>query len=134
MPKPAARAVLLLNAAAWAGFGLWLLMDPTGLGGVGLVVDSPLARIEVRGFYGGLELGIAAFLFWSAAAPRRVSAGLLLAALAVGATATGRLLGIALEGGHTTGLMWGFVALETTACVVSVWARRSLAPAADESA
>lgn len=121
-----ARIVLLLNAAAWLGFGLMLLIAPTRLDGVGLVVDNPLGRIEVRGFYGGLELGIAAFLCWSAARRDRLSAGLLLAALAVGATATGRLIGIALEGGQTTASMWTFVAIEATGCVLSLAARRAL--------
>ena len=49
-----------------------------------------------------------------------------MAGLTVGAIAAGRLVGIALEGGSTTSLMWGFVAIETTACVVSLVARRGV--------
>ena len=128
-----ARAVLAISALTWAGFGVMIALNPAGLSGVGLEVDNPLGRVEVRGFYGGLELGLAAFLAWSLCAPERVRAGLMLAALTVGCTASGRLFGIALEGGQTSGLMWTFVALEASACVLSVWAyRRLLAGAATD--
>lgn len=109
-----ARAVLVVSALVWAGFGTMLLVWPERLGGVGLEVDSALARIEVRGFYGGLELGIAAFLAWGARSDvaERLRSCLRLAALGLGGTAAGRLVGIALENGSTTAQMWSFVALE----------------------
>jgi hypothetical protein len=115
-----ARAVLVLSVLAWAGFGTMLLVWPERLGGVGLEVVSPLARIEVRGFYGGLELGLAAFFAWCLAATDRFGPGLMLGALALGGTAAGRLMGIALEGGTTTGQMWGFVAVEAAGASLCV--------------
>lgn len=121
-----ARAVLVLAVLAFAGFGIMLLIWPERLAGVGLQVDTALARIEVRGFYGGLELGIAAFLAWCATSPHRFRPGLTLAALALGGTAAGRLVGIALEGGTTTGAMWSLVALELTGVALSVVALRAL--------
>jgi hypothetical protein len=93
-----ARFTLWFSALAWAAFGAMLLVFPERLGGVGLVVDSSLARVEVRGFYGGLELGIAAFLAWSALAPSRFRAGLMGALLIIGGLAAGRIVGFALEG------------------------------------
>lgn len=121
-----ARVVLGLSSLVWAGFGLMLSIWPERLDGVGLTVDSPLARIEVRGFYGGLELGIAAFLAWCAAAKsaERVRAGLVLTAAVLGGTAVGRLVGVALEGGSTTPQMWSFVALELTGTTLAVAALR----------
>lgn len=107
-----ARTVLVLCSAAWAGFGVMLLVWPHRLDGVGLQVDTALARIEVRGFYGGLELGIAAFLAWSALRTARLRSALVLAALTLGGTALGRLVGIALEGGSTTAQMWTFATME----------------------
>jgi hypothetical protein len=125
-----ARVVLGLSVLAWAGFGLMLLVWPERLAGVGLEVVSPLARVEVRGFYGGLELGIAAFLLWSLAAAERMRAGLMLGGLALGGTALGRLVGIALEGGTIDAGMWGFVALEVagSALCVIAFARLGGAP------
>ena len=55
-----ARFILAGSALAWAGFGLLFFVSPENLDGVGLVVDNAVARAEVRAFYGGLELGIAA--------------------------------------------------------------------------
>jgi hypothetical protein len=107
-----ARVVLGLSVLAWAGFGLMLLVWPERLAGVGLEVASPLARVEVRAFYGGLELGIATFLIWSLASAERIRSGLMLGGLALGGTALGRPVGTALEGGAIDAGMWGFVALE----------------------
>lgn len=117
-----ARVVLVSSALVWAGFGLMLGIWPERLAGVGLVVDSALGRIEVRGFYGGLELGIAGFLGWCAAAKsaERMRAGLVLAAAALGGTALGRLVGVALEGGSTTSTMWTFVALELAGTTLAI--------------
>lgn len=117
-----ARVVLGLSSLVWSGFGVLLAIWPARLGGVGLRVDSALARVEVRGFYGGLELGIAAFLAWCAVgkSAERVKAGLVLTAAALGCTALGRLAGIALEGGTTTTQMWSFVALELTGTALAV--------------
>lgn len=124
-----ARAVLVLGVLAWAGFGGMLLLWPERLAGVGLDVATPLARVEVRGFYGGLELGLAAFLAWCTASADRYRPGLLLCALALGGTAGGRLTGIALEGGTTTASMWGFVALELCGAALCVAALVRLARA-----
>ena len=117
-----ARVVLGLSSLVWCGFGLMLSIWPERLGGVGLSVDGALARIEVRGFYGGLELGIAGFLAWCAIAKtaERTRAGLVLTAAALGGTALGRLVGIGLEGGSTTAQMWSFVALELAGTALAV--------------
>jgi hypothetical protein len=115
-----ARAVLVLSVLAWAGFGAMLLVWPERLAGVGLEVATPLARVEVRGFYGGLELGLAVFFAWCAMSVHRFRPGLVLCGLALGGTAAGRLVGIALEGGTTTAGMWGFVALELSGAALCV--------------
>ena len=81
-----ARGVLWLSALVWAGFGLMLLVWPQRLSGVGLNVDNSLARVEVRGFYGGLELAIAALLGWSAMSEERVRFGLVGSALLLAGT------------------------------------------------
>ena len=46
----------------WLGFGVWLLLRPDDLLASFDAVSTPALRTEIRGFYGGLELGIAATL------------------------------------------------------------------------
>ena len=93
-----ARIALALNALIFAVLGGWLLVQPTRLQEwIGLDVSTPAARVEFRAFYGGLELGLAAFLVWSLLDPRRHLAGCAAVALVLGATAIGRGVGLALE-------------------------------------
>ena len=60
------RMVLGMSAVGWLGFGVWLYANPLNLVEVGLTADTGLGRTEVRAFYGGFEIGIAAFLLWCA--------------------------------------------------------------------
>lgn len=113
--------MLVLSALAWAGFGLMLFIAPERLDGVGLDVLSADARIEVRGFYGGLELGIGAFTLWCAFAAERFRPGLMLTAMSLGGLAAGRLVGIAIEGGGGA-LLWMFAAVEACACLAALFA------------
>jgi len=116
------RIYLVLSALIWAGFGVVMLVNPD-LTGVGLEVANPDGRIEIRGFYGGLELGIAAFLFWAAKATARHRAGLMAATLIIGCLAAGRVVGIAIEGG-TSAMMMTFLSLEVVAAVWGSWLLR----------
>jgi hypothetical protein len=93
------RLFLLLVALTFAGFGLWGLAAPERLAGVvGWDLRGPDAVTEIRAFYGGLELGIGAFLMSCAARRRRVDLGLRLAAWALGGSGLVRLTSIAVEG------------------------------------
>ena len=79
-----------------AVYGVLLFVDPALLGRlVGLTFVDPNAPVEIRAFYGGLELGLAAFF---AAAARRAAwldPALAAFALAFGAAGLARLAGIA---------------------------------------
>jgi hypothetical protein len=119
-----ARAILIFSAVAWAGFGVALLIRPD-LTDVGLQVMNPDGNIEIRGFYGGLELGIAAFLSWSAMQPARYRSGLMAAILIVGCLASGRIVGIVIEGG-TSALILGFLSCEIVGAGLGIWALRGL--------
>ena len=57
-----ARTMLWLSALLFAAFGAFLLIDPGGMEKLGLPLAVPRWRTEIRAFYGGLELGLAAFL------------------------------------------------------------------------
>lgn len=97
-----AKLVLYLSAATFAGFGGWLMVAPEALeGAASLGLSAPEARAEIRAMYGGLELGIAAYLLWCAGRPARYQAGLTLSALAFFGLGTGRLAGMAIESAWT---------------------------------
>lgn len=88
-------AALILGA-----YGIVLFLYPSVLAGwVGLEFVSPNAPVEIRSFYGGLELGIAAFLAACARKPALVPAGLLFCALAFSFAGAARLLGV-VQFGH----------------------------------
>ena len=87
--------VLALAGLGFLGFGAWLVFDPVGgLAGVGIAGTTPAGVIELRAFYGGLEIGLGLFLLLCAAQPDWRTPGLwlvLLSNLAIGVT---RLYGI----------------------------------------
>lgn len=105
--------VLVLAGLGFLGFGAWLLVDPIGgLAGVDIAGTSAAGVVELRAFYGGLELGLGAFLLACAARPAWRQPGLwlvLLGNLAIGLT---RLYGIADSGVFTpffaAALAWEF--------------------------
>lgn len=124
------RLATLVPAAAGLGFlafGLWLTVDaPPVLGGVGIEATSVAGLIELRAFYGGLELGLGAFLLACAAQPGWRHAGLWLTLLANAGIAAVRLAGIATTGVFTPFFGWalawelGFAAL----AAIALWRLR----------
>ncbi|RKY54751.1 MAG: hypothetical protein DRP93_04765 [Candidatus Neomarinimicrobiota bacterium] len=56
-----AKFSLLASAIGFAGFGLALFIAPNLMESAGLSVIDPAGRIEIRAFYGGIELGLAMF-------------------------------------------------------------------------
>ena len=117
--------VLALCALGFFGFGLWLLAEPAGaLGKIGIRATSDVGLVELRAFYGGLELGLGLFLAWCAFRPEWREAGLWLVVLANGGLGLARLLAIWLGGAALGGylgwaLVWelGFASLAAVALV-----------------
>ena len=61
-----ARAVLVIQLLALAGLGLAYFVRPHEMANLsGMLLMSPAAATDMRAFYGGLQLGLAAFLGWS---------------------------------------------------------------------
>jgi uncharacterized protein DUF4345 len=56
-----AKISLLASAIGFAGFGLALFIAPQLMESAGLGIIDPAGRIEIRAFYGGIELGLAMF-------------------------------------------------------------------------
>jgi len=101
---------IFITAASWAGFALWLGVNPGALlPAFGVDESTPQMLTEVRAFYGGVEMAIAVamIVLW-----RR---GDLFAALVVGGlplvgSASGRLVGLVADGFSMMHL--GFAGLE----------------------
>jgi hypothetical protein len=107
------KCVLLLSGLMYLAFGVGFLIAPTWLGEkAGLIPDGALGRVELRSFYGGMEVGLGLFFLGAAAARKHVRAmGLVAAAMILGATALGRLVGFAVEG-SMPGWTWLYVLIE----------------------
>ena len=123
--KNFAVAVLVLAGLGFLAFGLWLVIDPAGgLAMVDIAATSPAGLIELRGFYGGLELGLGVFFLMCAARPEWRRAGLWLIALGNGGIGLTRVVGIVTTGIFTPffgyALVWelGF-ALLAAICLAS---------------
>lgn len=120
-----ARASLWLSAAAFGGFGLWLTLDPAALGAVEVGVDTAAARTEIRAFYGGLELGLAAFFVLAARRPAWHRPALTVQVLGLGGAGVMRGLSALLDGGATP-FMGALVGAEVLAGCLGAVALRAL--------
>jgi len=111
-------AVLTLAGLGFLGFGLWFWFDPIApMAAIGITVTGAPAATELRAFYGGLEIGLAALMLFAAFRPTWHGAGLWLVLAINAGIAAGRLLGVAIDGVwvpfFTYALVWelGFVLL-----------------------
>jgi hypothetical protein len=78
-----ARLLVILSALGFLAFGLWYVIDPVApMQAIGIPVEGPVAATEFRAFYGGLELGLAAFLLGCAWKRSTLAPGLWLVLLA----------------------------------------------------
>lgn len=111
MSKPEFPTVaILITAASWTGFAVWLGVDPGALlPAFGVEESTPQMLTEVRAFYGGVELAIAVamIVLW-----RRgdLFAALLVGGLPLVGSASGRLIGLIVDGFSMMHL--GFAGLE----------------------
>ena len=112
------RIALWISAATWAAFGLWLLIDPAALANAEVAVDTPTARTEVRAFYGGLELGVAAALAWLALRGSTAD-GLRVALVTLACVFVCRTLGVLIEGGDVRPIIWLLGAVEAVSAAIT---------------
>jgi len=93
------RVVLAASGLMFLGFGLAFMFRPVATAGmVGISLPEPAAVTEIRAFYGGLEVGLAALLFVAAAYGPWRAMGLALATAAFAGPALGRIVGLVLDG------------------------------------
>lgn len=89
---------IFITATTWAGFAVWLGVNPGALlPAFGVEVSTPQMWTEVRAFYGGVEMAIAVamIVLW-----RRgdLFAALLVGGLPLVGAASGRFIGLILDG------------------------------------
>jgi hypothetical protein len=119
------RTFLLATGVLLVGFGLAYLVTPVAMSSLAdLVPATPLAVIEVRGFYGGQLVGLGAFVLLGARWPAFAVPALLVVAASLGGTALGRVVGI-VAAGETPPIVLGALALELggAACALFLWKR-----------
>lgn len=97
------RIFLFLTMLVWLPYGLYCLLRPESLAdSAGVAFHSATGATELRAMYGGLEAAIGALagvalLRASLVRPALIAIGFLTAGLA-----TGRLIGVALDGGFSS--------------------------------
>ncbi|WP_417589397.1 DUF4345 domain-containing protein [Owenweeksia hongkongensis] len=80
-------------------YALTFLVRPQTLGEIiGFTETSPNALVEVMAFYGGLELGLSLFFFWSSLKSERYQIALTVFIIVFLCAGVSRLLGIILYG------------------------------------
>ncbi|RRV12616.1 DUF4345 domain-containing protein [Pseudomonas saudiphocaensis] len=99
-----ARFVLILQAVIMAGVSLAYWLRPyemANLNGMLLMESASISHMRV--YYGGLQLGLALFLLWSAREPERVRPALVMLMITMLALVLGRLISLWLDGGELVG-------------------------------
>ena len=117
-----------ITAAAWAGFGVWLMLAPDALPEAFEATSSDPFRTEVRAFYGGLELGIAAVI--ALLANRHLPAAVLVGAFTLGGIAIGRGIGLLVDGFFAPHAI--FMTLELIGAIMNGVAYRRLSSRRDD--
>jgi Domain of unknown function (DUF4345) len=115
------RLFLLATGLLSVAIGLAYLIAPVPLASVAaLDLSSPLAVIEVRGFYGGQLIGLGAFILLGIWRSAFVVPALLLIAASLGGTALGRIVGVLASGSLPPAIV-GVLVLELLATVAALF-------------
>ncbi|MCK7594383.1 DUF4345 family protein [Pseudomarimonas salicorniae] len=106
------RTLLWVAGLGFVGFGLAFLVAPLRtLAEAGIEIEGALAAVELRAFYGGLELGLGSLLLAAALREEYRRAGLWLCLASYGAIGLTRAAGMWVEG-VSTPFLWFAVAVE----------------------
>lgn len=117
---------LALSALVFVAFGAVLFVAPGSLAVVDIVPATASARSDVRAVFGGIELGVGAFLGLCARRPAWHRPGLFAQALSLGGAVAGRVASLAVDGTPRP-ITLAFLALELAGAALAVialrWAR-----------
>lgn len=124
-PTRFARVSLVVAALGLLGFGVPLLVAPRLMGVVGIQLGRAAAATEIRAFYGGLELGLAAFFFAAARRDAWLRPALFAQAAGFGGIVAARLVGIVVDGSAEP-MIFLFAAVEGMGALLGAIALRRL--------
>lgn len=103
------RIFLYVAAAFYLLFAILYMVFPLTLAGaMGVTTADSTGIIDIRAVYGGFQLGLAIFLFWSAGADEWTYPGLLITVLTTGGIFVVRLVSMLIAweiGNHWIGLL-----------------------------
>lgn len=123
-----ARVFLLIQLLALAALGLAYFLRPHEMSNLsGMLLLAPAAVTEVRAFYGGLQLGLAAFLLLALLRAELLRGALTLLVLLYSALALARIGGLWLDGGAQQTFNLYALLLEVVSAGLAYWALRVLA-------
>lgn len=122
-----ARVVLSLQLLATAGLGLAYFIRPHEMTNLsGMLLMAPAAATDVRAYYGGLQLGLAAFIGLCLARRELIAPALTLFTLLYCALALARIGGLWLDGGAQQTFNLYALLLEIVSAGLCFWALRGL--------
>ncbi|WXL25143.1 DUF4345 family protein [Ectopseudomonas mendocina] len=122
-----ARVVLILQLLVLLGLGLAYFVRPHEMVNYsGMLLMSAAAATDVRAFYGGLQIGLAAFIGLSLTSAQLMRAALILLVLIDSSLALARIGGLWLDGGAQQTFNLYALVLEVAGALLSYWALRGL--------
>ncbi len=122
-----ARVILSLQLLATAGLGLAYFVRPHEMANLsGMLLMAPAAATDVRAYYGGLQLGLAAFIGLCLARRELIAPALTLLTLLYSALALARISGLWLDGGAQQTFNLYALLLEVVSAGLCFWALRQL--------
>ena len=118
-----ARIVLIIQIVALAGLGLAYFIRPEEMASFsGALLMGNAAVTEVRAYYGGLQLGLAAYLAMALTRLDLLRPALMLLVLLYAALALARLAGLWLDGGAQQTFNFTALLLEVVSAGLAWWA------------
>ncbi|MWV11840.1 DUF4345 domain-containing protein [Pseudomonas sp. R-28-1W-6] len=125
-----ARIFLAVQALILAGFGLAYLVRPHELANLsGMLLMAPAAITDVRAYYGGLQLGLAAYLLLALARRDLLRPALSLLVLLYASLALTRMAGLWLDGGAQQTFNLYAMLFEVVSAGLAFWLLRRSAAA-----
>lgn len=118
-----AKFSLIAAAIGFFGFGIVLFVAPELIESAGISLVDPAGRIEIRAFYGGIELGLAMF-FVIALKKDWILPGLTVQIETNGFIVIARLAGIIMENFKASSAIWWSLAAEMSLLILGVVAIR----------
>lgn len=115
------RLFIQLNALFFVGYGLGFMLFPDVFANwvTDATPQSPSSRIDMRATYGGMSVAVGIIFLLLAHNRQTLKTGLICVALMMGGMASGRTVGILLDGSPNF-VMWLFLAAEVLVILASV--------------